>query len=96
MTFLAKGKKCDLIALVTDMGEEPRLVMNIMGLKALITGFQSYEEEFVKRMLDTIISSRKEEAEKEEKEFQLEKMRIEAGMATPNGNLADERQVHNN
>ncbi|GBN28326.1 hypothetical protein AVEN_270351-1 [Araneus ventricosus] len=70
--------------------------MNIMGLKALITGSQSYEEEFVKVMLDTIISSRKEEAEKQEKEFQLEKMRIEAGMATSNGNLADERQVHNN
>ncbi|GBN49129.1 hypothetical protein AVEN_127594-1 [Araneus ventricosus] len=96
MTLLAKGKKCDLIALATEMGEEPRPDMNIMGLKALITGSQSYEGEFVKGMLDTIISSRKEEAEKEEKEFQLEKMRIEAGMATPNGNLTDERQVHNN
>ncbi|GBM25387.1 Pro-Pol polyprotein [Araneus ventricosus] len=95
MTFLAKGKKCDLIALATEMGEEPSPDMNIMGLKALITGSQSYEEEFVKGMLDTIISSRKEEAEKERK-FQLEKMRIEAGMATPNGNLVDERQVHYN
>ncbi|GBM85280.1 hypothetical protein AVEN_155915-1 [Araneus ventricosus] len=96
MTFLAKGKKCDLIALATEMGEEPSPDMNIMGLKALITGSQSYEEEFVKGMLDTIISSRKEEAEKEEKKFQLEKMRIEARMATPNGNLVDERQVHYN
>ncbi|GBN33296.1 Pro-Pol polyprotein, partial [Araneus ventricosus] len=96
MTFLAKGKKCDLITLATEMGEEPSPDMNIMGLKALITGSQSYEEEFVKGMLDTIISSRKEEAEKEEKKFQLEKMRIEAGMATPNGNLFDERQVHYN
>ncbi|GBM12007.1 Pro-Pol polyprotein, partial [Araneus ventricosus] len=66
MTFLAKGKKCDLIALATEMGEEPSPDMNIMGLKALITGSQSYEEEFVKGMLDTKISSRKEEAEKEE------------------------------
>ncbi|GBN82129.1 hypothetical protein AVEN_192972-1 [Araneus ventricosus] len=96
MSFLVKEEKCYLMALATEMGEEPRPDMNIMGLKALITGSQSYEEEFVKGMLDTIISSRKEEAEKEEKEFQLEKMRIEAGMATPNGNLADERQVHNN
>ncbi|GBN28622.1 hypothetical protein AVEN_191324-1 [Araneus ventricosus] len=96
MTFLAKGEKCELIALATEMGEEPSPDMNIMGLKALITGSQSYEEEFVKGMLDTIISSRKEEAEKEERKFQLEKMRIEAGMATPNGNLVDERQVHYN
>ncbi|XP_055931869.1 uncharacterized protein LOC129962156 [Argiope bruennichi] len=100
MAFLAKGIKCDLIVLATEMGEEPKSDMTVYGLKTLITGSQVYEEEFVKTLLETIISTRKEQESKSklqmEMEFELEKKKIEAGMAAANASSASGRQFHIN
>ncbi|KAF8763831.1 hypothetical protein HNY73_021966 [Argiope bruennichi] len=125
MAFLAKGIKCDLIVLATEIGEEPKSDMTVYGLKTLITGSQVYEEEFVKTLLETIISTRKEqelklqmeatkkdnelklqmemearkremEAREREMEFELEKKKIEAGMAASNASSASGGQFHIN
>ncbi|KAF8795487.1 hypothetical protein HNY73_003331 [Argiope bruennichi] len=74
-----KGIKCDLIALATEMKEESKSDMTVYGLKSLITSSQAYEEEFVKTLLEIIISTRKEqelklqvEATKKETELKLQ------------------------
>ncbi|KAF8796642.1 hypothetical protein HNY73_000993 [Argiope bruennichi] len=61
MTFLAKGIKCDRIALATEMGEEIKSDMKVYGLKSLVTGSEVCEEKFVKALLETIISTRKDQ-----------------------------------
>ncbi|KAF8795183.1 hypothetical protein HNY73_003062 [Argiope bruennichi] len=99
MAFSAKGFKSDLIALATEMGEEPKSDTAGKGLKSLIAGSQAYEEEFVKTLLGVIISTRKEEkqekdsklqmeARKRGMEFELEKKKIEEGMASFNASSA--------
>jgi hypothetical protein len=73
MAFLAKGKKEDLRCLAIELGESVPSEIKVIELKNLVTKSVSYEEEFVKGMLDTIINSRLEKEKKEQMEFELKK-----------------------
>ncbi|GBM94810.1 hypothetical protein AVEN_69362-1 [Araneus ventricosus] len=63
MAFLGKARKEDLIILARDLGEEVTPDLKIIDLRNLIVASTNYEIEFVKGLLNTVISQRTEEAE---------------------------------
>ncbi|GBL79856.1 Transposon Tf2-6 polyprotein [Araneus ventricosus] len=88
MAFLGKARKEDLIILARELGEEVTPDLKIIDLRNLIVASTNYEMEFVKELLNTVISQRNEEAEqrkleleieerrkREEREFELEKLK---------------------
>ncbi|GBM19609.1 hypothetical protein AVEN_197207-1 [Araneus ventricosus] len=90
MAFLGKSRKEDLIILARELGEEVTPDLKIIDLRNLIVASTNYEVEFVKELLNTVISQRTEEAEqrkleleieerrkREEREFELEKLKLQ-------------------
>ncbi|GBN33923.1 Retrovirus-related Pol polyprotein from transposon opus, partial [Araneus ventricosus] len=90
MAFLGKARKEDLIILARELGEEVTPDLKIIDLRNLIVASTNYEMEFVKELLNTVISQRTEEAEqrkleleieerrkREEREFELEKLKLQ-------------------
>ncbi|UYV79166.1 hypothetical protein LAZ67_17001328 [Cordylochernes scorpioides] len=62
-----KVKKCDLSKLAYELGEVVPPESRIVDLKRLILNSQSYEEEFAKQLLETLIEER-EQTERAERE----------------------------
>ncbi|UYV69407.1 hypothetical protein LAZ67_6003487 [Cordylochernes scorpioides] len=71
----AESKKCDLSKLAYELGEVVPLESRIVDLKRLILYSQSYEEEFAKQLLETLIEER-EQTEREQTE-RAERERME-------------------
>ncbi|UYV74594.1 hypothetical protein LAZ67_12000217 [Cordylochernes scorpioides] len=63
----AKVRKCDLSKLAYELGEVVPPESRIVDLKRLILNSQSYEEEFAKQLLETLIEER-EQTERAERE----------------------------
>nr|XP_042913112.1 uncharacterized protein LOC122273114 [Parasteatoda tepidariorum] len=78
MTFFGKARKEDLILLASELGEDVTPDLKIIDLKKVITSSDNYEEEFVKEMLNTIISQRQDAAEEKKRAAGLEKASIES------------------
>ncbi|GBN67128.1 Retrovirus-related Pol polyprotein from transposon 297 [Araneus ventricosus] len=75
MAFLGKARKEDLIILARELGEEVTPDLKIIDLRNLIVASTNYEMEFVKELLNTVISQRTEEAEQrklEQRKLELE------------------------
>lgn len=81
MSYLGKSKKCDLIKLASELGETVPPESKIIDLKEIIINSKNYDEPFVKEVLLEIINERikqEEQIEREkEREFELQKLRIE-------------------
>ncbi|XP_055931730.1 uncharacterized protein LOC129962050 [Argiope bruennichi] len=100
MAFLLKGKKEDLIALAKQFGVSVESDLTKPKIKDLILKSEDYDEEDAKAMLDSIIedrhlaevekqNEREERLRKEEREHELEKLRIQAQRNVGHGNSAD-------
>ncbi|UYV68821.1 hypothetical protein LAZ67_6001031 [Cordylochernes scorpioides] len=76
MTYLARAKKCDLSKLAYELGEVVPPESRIVDLKRLILNSQSYEEEFAKQLLETLIEER-EQTERAERERMEQTARTE-------------------
>ncbi|GFT43958.1 uncharacterized protein TNCV_1822081 [Trichonephila clavipes] len=91
MSFWGKGRKKDLVLVVTELGEAVSEDMKVIELKQIIVGSKNFEEEFVKNLLESVVNERMEsenlerqtlasevQLEKEtwEREFQLECLRV--------------------
>ncbi|KFM69266.1 hypothetical protein X975_23576, partial [Stegodyphus mimosarum] len=84
MAFLAKVRKEGLLILAEELGEKVRSELRILDLRQLIMRNKSYEEELVKDLLENITSmklDRKEEERqdrirREEREFELTRLRL--------------------
>ncbi|GBN64568.1 hypothetical protein AVEN_254565-1 [Araneus ventricosus] len=83
MTYIAKHRKCDLMELARELGEEVDEKFTIVKLKKVILNSSDYEEEFAKEMLEAIIVRRQEkellerQREKEEKDRTFEREKEE-------------------
>ncbi|GBL95055.1 hypothetical protein AVEN_17366-1 [Araneus ventricosus] len=78
MAFLGKARKEDLIILARELGEEVTPDLKIIDLRNLIVASTNYEMEFVKELLNTVISQRTEEAEQRKLEQRkLEQRKLE-------------------
>ncbi|GFU32638.1 retrovirus-related Pol polyprotein from transposon 17.6 [Trichonephila clavipes] len=89
MAFLGKGRKKDLVYVATELGEAVSEDMKVIELKQIIVGSKNFEVEFVRNLLETVMSERMEsenlevqtlaredQIKREEREFQLECLRI--------------------
>ncbi|GFT71195.1 retrovirus-related Pol polyprotein from transposon 297 [Trichonephila clavipes] len=65
MAFLGKGKKQDMLQLAEVLGINANLNITAPSIKIAITNSESYEEEFVKNLYETIIANGKRLKEKE-------------------------------
>ncbi|GBO12083.1 hypothetical protein AVEN_200935-1 [Araneus ventricosus] len=75
MAFLVKARKEDLIILARALGEEVTMDLKIIDIRNLIVASTNYEMEFVKELLNAVISQRTEEAEQrklEQRKLELE------------------------
>ena len=81
MSFLGRGKKCDLLVLSKELDLEVVVYMTVLALKRLITASESYDEEFVKALFDTIINTRKEDEIREAERSATEAKRQEMELA---------------
>ncbi|UYV70055.1 hypothetical protein LAZ67_7001643 [Cordylochernes scorpioides] len=63
-------KKCDLNKLAYELGEVVSLESRIVDLKRLILNSQSYEEEFAKQLLETLIEEREQTERAERKRME--------------------------
>ncbi|GFW46293.1 retrovirus-related Pol polyprotein from transposon opus [Trichonephila clavipes] len=81
MAFLGKAKKQDLVLLAEELGQKVSDKMTIIDLKNIIIGSKDYEEEFVRAQLSVILEERlereSEEKIQQQRQFELEKMRLE-------------------
>ncbi|GBM42342.1 hypothetical protein AVEN_9140-1, partial [Araneus ventricosus] len=83
MTYIAKHRKCDLMELARELGEEVDEKFTIVNLKKVILNSSDYEEEFAKEMLEAIIVRRQEkevlerQREKEDKDRKFEREKEE-------------------
>ncbi|GBM06021.1 hypothetical protein AVEN_49409-1 [Araneus ventricosus] len=75
MAFLGKARKEDLIILARELEEEVTPDLKIISLRNLIVASTNYEMEFVKELLNTVISQRTEEAEQRKLELEIEERR---------------------
>ncbi|GBM63815.1 hypothetical protein AVEN_262703-1 [Araneus ventricosus] len=75
MAFLGKARKEDLIILVRELGEEVTPDLKIIDLGKLIVASTNYETEFVKELLNTVISQRTEKAEQRKFKIEIEERR---------------------
>ncbi|GBM57839.1 hypothetical protein AVEN_200368-1 [Araneus ventricosus] len=74
MAFLRKAHKEDLIILAREL-EEVTPDLKVIDLRNLIVANTNYEMEFVKELLNTVISQRTEEAEQRKRELENEERR---------------------
>ncbi|GFW96235.1 retrovirus-related Pol polyprotein from transposon opus [Trichonephila clavipes] len=81
MAFLGKAKKQDLVLLAEELGQKVSDKMSNIELRNIIIGSKDYEEEFVRDQLSVILEERlereSEEKIQQQREFELEKMRLE-------------------
>lgn len=99
MAYLSRTKKEDLFTLAWEMELDPTADLRVAGLKELIMNSKGYDEICVKGQLETIVSSRREledkEAEEKRREFELERLKLEAQRPhTPRGH--EEGRASNN
>lgn len=88
MSFLAKGKKIDLLDVCEELGEEVPPNSKIPDLKNVILKSKNYVEEEVRIILDRLIEERREneakrlqtETETLERQAEAEKQKIEAAL----------------
>ncbi|GFX78474.1 hypothetical protein TNCV_1295401 [Trichonephila clavipes] len=77
MAFLGKGRKKDLVHVATELEEAVSEDMKVMELKQIIVGSKNFEVEFVRNLLETVMSERMDgenlERQALAREFQLEK-----------------------
>ncbi|GFV88297.1 hypothetical protein TNCV_3705491 [Trichonephila clavipes] len=77
MTFLGKARKKDLVYVATESGEAVSEDMKVVELKRIIVGSKNFEVEFVRNLLETVMSERMDgenlERQTLAREFQLEK-----------------------
>ncbi|GFU20216.1 retrovirus-related Pol polyprotein from transposon 17.6 [Trichonephila clavipes] len=84
MAFWGKGRKKDLVHVATELGEAVSEDMKVIELKQIIVGSKNFEVEFVRNLLETVMSERMDgertevqlERETREREFQLECLRV--------------------
>ncbi|UYV75158.1 hypothetical protein LAZ67_12002698 [Cordylochernes scorpioides] len=81
------AKKCDLSKLAYELGEVVPPESRIVDLKRLILNSQSYEEEFAKQLLETLIEER-EQTERERME-RAERERMEQTARTEQAERAE-------
>ncbi|GFU77878.1 retrovirus-related Pol polyprotein from transposon opus [Trichonephila clavipes] len=81
MAFLGKAKKQDLVLLAEELGQKVSDKMTNIELRNIIIGSKDYEEKFVRAQLSVILEERlereSEEKIQQQREFELEKMRLE-------------------
>ncbi|GFT54267.1 CCHC-type domain-containing protein [Trichonephila clavipes] len=81
MAFLGKAKKQDLVLLAEELGQKVSDKMTNIELRNILIGSKDYEEEFVIAQLSVILEERlereSEEKIQQQREFELEKMRLE-------------------
>ncbi|CAL1267106.1 unnamed protein product [Larinioides sclopetarius] len=108
MSFLGKGRKCDLILLAEEMRIQVPADARVCDIRDLIMKNKNCDEAFLREHLDTVISERltKEEQEKIAKEeerisrenaFQIEKLRLQVeaqklGQSSTNLSVASNNQ----
>ncbi|GFQ64617.1 hypothetical protein TNCT_189181 [Trichonephila clavata] len=77
MAYLGKAKKKDLFLVATELGETVSEDARVIELKQIIIGSKHYEDEFVKNLLESIMTERTENENLEKqtlaREIQLEK-----------------------
>ncbi|GFR27471.1 hypothetical protein TNCT_524371 [Trichonephila clavata] len=77
MAYLGKAKQKDLFLVAAELGETASEDMKVIELKQIILGGKNYEDEFVKNLLESIMSERIENENLEiqtlAREIQLEK-----------------------
>ncbi|GFR21948.1 retrovirus-related Pol polyprotein from transposon 412 [Trichonephila clavata] len=77
MAYLGKAKKKDLFLVAIELGETVSEDMRVIELKQIIIGSKHYEDEFVKNLLESIMTDRIENEDLEKqtlaREIQLEK-----------------------
>ncbi|GFR05001.1 retrovirus-related Pol polyprotein from transposon 297 [Trichonephila clavata] len=77
MAYLGKAKKKDLFLVAIELGETVSGDMRVIELKQIIIGSKHYEDEFVKNLLESIMTERIENEDLEKqtlaREIQLEK-----------------------
>ncbi|GBM91565.1 hypothetical protein AVEN_78954-1 [Araneus ventricosus] len=72
MAYLGKACKEDLTILSRELGEKVTPGLKIIDLRNLIVTSTNYEIEFVKELLNTVISQRTKEAEQRKHELEIE------------------------
>ncbi|GFR18816.1 retrovirus-related Pol polyprotein from transposon 17.6 [Trichonephila clavata] len=77
MAYLGKAKRKDLFLVAIELGETVSEDMRVIELKQIIIGSKHYEDEFVKNLLESIMTERIENEDLEKqtlaREIQLEK-----------------------
>ncbi|GFX76881.1 uncharacterized protein TNCV_3279161 [Trichonephila clavipes] len=88
MTYLAKGRRRDLLELAETLGITIQDNFKILDIKDAILNSEGYDAEFTRECLNRIISDRKElelraEREKEnQRQFELQKLQITTNTST--------------
>ncbi|GFY31460.1 hypothetical protein TNCV_4990191 [Trichonephila clavipes] len=88
MTYLAKGRRRDLLELAETLGITIQDNFKILDIKDAILNSEGYDAEFTCECLNRIISDRKElelraEREKEnQRQFELQKLQIATNTST--------------
>ncbi|GFS90827.1 protein NYNRIN [Trichonephila clavipes] len=80
MAFLGRALKVYLKCLAEELGETAMEEMKVPALKKLIVASKEYEEVFAKELLHRICQEREDEIKRQEREYELEKLKIEASM----------------
>lgn len=110
MAYLAKARKDELKTLATELGLEVNDAMRVIDLKDLIVTSDTYDEEFTKNLLETLIETRKQEEivnkdleERKRKEqdllLELERLKLNlsaAGSNSNNGTFASTATIETN
>ncbi|UYV62159.1 hypothetical protein LAZ67_1008068 [Cordylochernes scorpioides] len=92
MTYLAKVRKCDLSKLAYELGEVVPPESRIIDLKRLILNSQSYEEEFAKQLLETLIEER-EQTERAERERMEQTAQTEQAERIERERIEDRKRI---
>ncbi|UYV64551.1 hypothetical protein LAZ67_3001165, partial [Cordylochernes scorpioides] len=92
MTYLAKVRKCDLSKLAYELGEVVPPESRIVDLKRLILNSQSYEEEFAKQLLETLIEER-EQTERAERERMEQTAQTEQAERIERERIEDRKRI---
>ncbi|UYV71706.1 hypothetical protein LAZ67_9000089, partial [Cordylochernes scorpioides] len=88
----AKVRKCDLSKLAYELGEVVPPESRIVDLKRLILNSQSYEEEFAKQLLETLIEER-EQTERAERERMEQTAQTEQAERIERERIEDRKRI---
>ncbi|UYV79818.1 hypothetical protein LAZ67_18000779, partial [Cordylochernes scorpioides] len=90
--LLTKVRKCDLSKLAYELGEVVPPESRIVDLKRLILNSQSYEEEFAKQLLETLIEER-EQTERAERERMEQTAQTEQAERIERERIEDRKRI---